>query len=210
MAIIDKHGNISGKFNGRFYYIMNGKQYVRSIPVHVNNPRTSAQMTQRQKQTLATGCAKKLTHLIKIGYQQSKMDTPRHEFISHLVKNGVTGTWPDQHIDYSLVRISRGLIVKPFDITVEKADGGLILNWKADLRHAESLRTDKMVLLLINDRGEPFIDLNLACRDDETVTVKLPKGFTGTAYAWVFYQNPNKYTSENKTKISDSVYLGCY
>lgn len=150
-----------------------------------------------------------IKYLIKIGYQKSDKATPSHEFISHVILEAVTGTLPDQYIDYSLIRISRGKIPPPIEIKLEKQVRGLFISWEADLRHAESLKNDQLVILLMNQNGESLIHYKVATRQDESATLQLPNGFTDTLYAWVFYHNPDKFPFESREKVSDSVYFYC-
>lgn len=207
MAHADKNGIISGKMNGLIYYNRNGKQCIRGMCANPTDPQTPAQLTQRDKQTLAAAFLRCTRHLIKIGYQKTYKSTPAHEFISHLVKETVRGTYPGQYIDYSLVRISRGKIPPPAEITMDKQGTVLNLSWKMDLRHAESLRSDHMVILLMNQTGESFINYKLATRQDETAVIQLPEHIRDTVHAWTFYHNPDKFPFESREKVSDSVYL---
>lgn len=210
MARVDKNGIISGKVNGMIYYNRNGKQCVKGMCANPTDPQTIAQLTQRDKQKLAAAFLRCTRYLIKIGYQKSQKSTPAHEFMSHLVKEAVKGVYPNQYIDYSLCRISRGKIPAPAEITVEKQYSSLSLSWKADLRHAESLKTDHLVVLIINLAGESFIDYKLATRQDESATLNLPESFNDKVHAWGFYHNPDKFPFESREKVSDSIYLGLY
>lgn len=207
MARVDKNGIISGKMNGLIYYNRNGKQCVKGMCANPTDPQTPAQLTQRNKQTLAAAFLRCTRFLIKIGYQKTDKSSHAHEFISHLVKETMRGTYPGQYIDYSLCRISRGKIPPPAEITVEKQGNTLILAWKSDLRHAESLKSDHLVILLMNRNGESLINYKLATRQDESAILELPDGFRDTEHAWAFYHNPDKFPFESREKVSDSVYL---
>lgn len=210
MAKINKNGIISGTVNGMVFYEKDGKQFVRSAAKTHTDPKTTAQITHRTRHKLATALLSNIKYLIKIGYQKSEKATPSHEFISHVILDAVKGILPNQYIDYSLLRISRGKIPPPFKIKLENQVRGLFISWEADLRHAESLKNDHLVILLMNPNGESLIHYKLATRQDESATLQLPNGFTDTVHAWVFYHNPDKFPYESREKVSDSVYLGYY
>lgn len=207
MAKINKNGIISGTVNGMVFYEKDGKQYVRSTAKTHTDPKTPSQKTHRTRHKLATAFLSNIKYLIKIGYQKSDKATPSHEFISHVILDAVKGTLPNQHIDHSLIKISRGKIPPPNEITIEKQDRDLFFRWKADLRHAESIKNDHLVILLMNQNNESLIHYKLATRQDESATLQLPNGFTDRVHAWVFYHNPDKFPFESREKVSDSVYF---
>lgn len=128
MAKVNKNGIISGTVNGMVFNEKDGKQFVRSAAKTHTDPKTSAQKTHRTRHKLATAFLSNVKYLIKIGYQKSDKATPSHEFISHVILDAIKGILPDQYIDYSLIRISRGKIPPPYAISIEKQGSGLFIS----------------------------------------------------------------------------------
>ena len=115
---------ILGGFSGKVGTVVgaNWKSicYMRSLPQKVKNPRTEAQQKQRAKLKFAIDYLKPLHEAIQIGWKNAVVgkQSPFNAAVSHMMKNAITGTYPNYEIDHSKLLISKGSLLPPAEAFV--------------------------------------------------------------------------------------------
>ncbi len=208
MALVTAFGLYTGKLGDKVYFVRNGKQYVRSVPESKDRPASPAQVAQKQKFKLASELAGKLLEpVIRIGYQGNRKLHPRSEFIRHLLKDVVKGSYPDSYYDYSQLIISRGEKRAPYGIKAAMMGQRMVLSWSSNTDNERAFNNDQLMLVLLNETGEHYIENRLGERDVEYATTLIPKEFTQKVHGWVLFYNADSF-SNNINNVSNSVYLG--
>jgi len=97
-----------------------GISYMRSRPQKIKNPRTKAQTEQRAKLKFAIDYLKPLHEAIQIGWKNAVVgkQSPFNAAVSHMMKNAITGTYPNYEIDHSKLLISKGYLLPPAEAFV--------------------------------------------------------------------------------------------
>lgn len=104
---------LRNKVGGMVHYRMNGKQYVRSAPLQVKNPRTQAQMAQRKKFSEMISLAGVYVSALYGCFTGISLVQLRRLFVS--MNMGVVEVDKDLKttIDWKKVRLSQGRLTPP-------------------------------------------------------------------------------------------------
>lgn len=203
-------GMITGKIGPLVVYSMYGKVYARTIPsVTTGRLRSPAQQAQNYKMKLITGLLNSCIDFIKIGYRTKSIKhnkTPQNLSHSYNMKHGVTGTFPEQRINWEMVQLSSGSLPAPENLTVSLQDQNITLHWetKTKLMHDEA-NQQTMILLYCTDTQQVYSEIYKGSKKDRQQTLAL-KTRTELGYTYHLYFCFKNLLDD---EVSDSVYGGC-
>lgn len=202
---------ILGGFSGKVGNVVGGSwkgiDYMRSKPNKVNDPKTEAQLAQRQKFALVNAFLKRIQPIIKLGFtNNTKRMTAINSAMSYNLKNAVEGTYPDLGINYPAAMIARGDLIPGRGATAESTVANEITFSWSDNSGVGSANADDSALLVVYNPSKDraiYIPGNGPERQEEGYTLTLPDSYGGDAVeVWLAFVN-----SEG-TDASDSEYLG--
>lgn len=107
-------GGFSGKVGTVIGSSWKGISYMRGRAQSVKNPRTEGQVEQRSKFALTLDFLKPITAYVRTGYKTyASKQTAFNAAMSYIVKNAVSGAFPNYALDFSRVLVSRGSLTQP-------------------------------------------------------------------------------------------------
>lgn len=209
MAIFSKGilGGFSGKVGNVIGSSWKGIDYMRSKPTKVNDPKTEAQLSQRQKFRLIMSFLRKVKPILDRGFRTNtgKM-SPINSASSYNLRNAITGDYPDQEIDYMSVLVSRGQLLPARGASAESTNPNQVSFSWTDNSGIGSARPDDEAMILVYNRDKDraiYIAGNGPVRQDEGYVLDLPETFGGdTVEVYLAF------VSEDGDTASDSEYLG--
>jgi hypothetical protein len=210
MAKKDKDGLWHGREGNTIFYVVNGLQRSRSVSKDFNDAETPRQKMQREKLIMANKHYSVLKPVLKFGLQATSNSKIQSEFISAFTKNAIIEYNGALSIDYSRIRLSRGLIPCPANITANRIDNKILLSWDTAVFDNMASNKDTLLVCLLNDKNLLWTYETAATRQEGAVSLTLPAKFKGHFNLYSFFHNPMKEVKESREKISDSVYLGRY
>lgn len=197
-------GGFSGKVGTVIGSSWKGISYMRGQAQHVKNPRTEAQLEQRSKFSLTLAFLKPITAYIRIGYKTTaNKQTPFNAAMSYIVKNAITGAYPDYELNFANILVSRGALEPAKNASYEAGAGSFIIKERGETT-STGRATDILMPLIFNaDKGEAVFSTSGASRADGQITVNIPADWSGdTCHLYLGL------ISEDGTAVSNSVYLG--
>lgn len=198
-------GGFSGKVGNIVGASWRGIDYIRSMPASVHNPRTEAQVSQRNRFSLVGKMLKTIVPIIRIGFAGS-VGTGKSAFsvaMSYNVKNAVIGLFPDFEINFDAVKISSGDLYGAANAEASSAAGSISFVWDTDLLN-NAAATDKVILLAFNAvTGEASYDVDAATRADGSCSLAVPPTWDGEMVDTYLAL----YSAAGKL-VSNSVYTG--
>lgn len=208
MAKKDNDGLWHGREGNTIYYVVNGKQRSRSVSKDFDDAGTPGQKLQREKLIIANKFYAVFKPVLKFGFQATSNSKIQSEFISTFTKNALMENNGALSIDYSRIKLSRGLIPCPTKITANLTDNKIMLSWETAVTDDMASSKDTLLVCFLNDKNQLWTYESAALRKDGAATLTLPSKFKGHFNLYAFYHNPLKEVKESREKISDSVYLG--
>lgn len=176
---------------------------IRKEPVKSLKPPTEAQQKQRLKFKLMGLFIGHLRELTKISYlfkKNNKGLTAGNIIGKQILTNGIIGEYPDFKINYSVVELSRGGLIRVEDPhLMVKTKGKIRVSWES--YNGDS--NDTVTVFIYNEtKNKEFCLMNVAKRDDLRVDLQLDKfSKKDILHGWVFLAD------EGKRQVSDSVYV---
>ncbi|MDD4777516.1 MAG: DUF6266 family protein [Fermentimonas sp.] len=120
---------LSGRIGPVIAYVTKGgRQAFRQYTVP-SDPKTLMQLASRMRFGLANSALSPLNSIIKHGYRD--VNNAFRSAVSMVLKNAVTGDYPNYSVDYSKIQIAGGKL-QPLDgvtATVDKDSGIVHFNW---------------------------------------------------------------------------------
>lgn len=199
-------GGLSGKVGNIIGGSWKGVDYIRIKPSSVANPRTEAQVNQRNKFTVTLEYLQPNKDFIKLGYKSYAIKkTEFNAAMSYVLNNAVGGTAPDFTIDYSNALLSRGSLSSPLNPTFDvSTPGNVTFEWDDNSDEGNANTTDKAMILVYNpSKKESTYILDGELRTATTQMLSIPNSYTGDTIE-VFMA----FISEDGSQVSNSVYLG--
>ncbi|MBO7625641.1 MAG: hypothetical protein J6S82_10140 [Bacteroidales bacterium] len=199
---------ILGGFSGKVGTVVGGSwkgiTYMRSMPESVANPRTEKQQKQRSKFSLVQSFLRPIMPVIRIGYRgMADRQTAYNAATSHILKNAITGTYPNFTISYPNVLIAKGGLPNVSG-TAAKNGGNIVFTWTNNSGEGAALATDVAYAVVYNASRNEAACSNEAVSSAGTVSVAVQAGWvTGNKLeAYLFL------TSADESEVSTSVFLG--
>lgn len=185
----DKRGRIGDKI----YYMYNGKQCVRSIPKHVDNPRTEAQQAHRKAfaEISKLSSYMKEAHLVGLHWKAVREKKSTYALFRSLNKDCLTS---DGLINYPNVFVSFGSVAR-VDITAARVEDG-VLTVTFDTRFKGGEDSDVFYLFVYcQDLREGHLATPVY-RHAGVITAILPKEWIGrTLHLYAFLRDRRGRTS---------------
>ncbi len=123
-------GGFSGKVGTVIGSSWKGISYMRGRAQSVRNPRTEGQMEQRSKFSLTLDFLKPITAYVRTGYKTyANKQTAFNAAMSYIVKNAVSGAFPNYALDFSLALVSRGNLTQPLNANATMSAGKTTISW---------------------------------------------------------------------------------
>lgn len=149
---------ILGGFSGTVGTVVggtwNGVDYMRSRSTSMRNPRTEAQILQRERFALAASFVRSLSGYVKVGYRsQAVRQTSLNASMSHVCRDCVVESGGNLSLDFARFRASVGPLT-PVSASVSAQAGRLSLSWPDNSGQGEALATDVAMPLAYNAARE--------------------------------------------------------
>ncbi len=160
-----------------------GISYIRSMPAKGSKKATQAQLSQRLKFALAGKFLNPIAGLVSVGFKAPGAEmTGLNNAYSHLLKNAIIGSFPDFHIDYSLVLMSRGSLPNAANPKAVAAGNKTIkFSWTDNSNTGKAKATDKAILVVYcPELNQSIYTTGSAPRGDGTETLDVSQ-FSGKA-----------------------------
>ena len=198
-------GNISGKIGNVSFSTWKDTAIVKERPAKSNKPASQKQLEQRAKMATGNQFMRTLKNVVTKCYRDFTVKmTGYNAAVRNLLKNALTGEYPNYSIDYSLVQLSRGEIRQLFKPAVASAKTDTItFTWTISSGVGNSRPDDKAVLVAYCEAMKvSTYTLDGPSRSAGTADLEMP-GYSGqTIHSWIAF------ISADGTDVSDSVYAG--
>ena len=201
------NGLIVGKVGNLVYYIQDGRQCLRSLPIKNNRLPTLKELNCRNNMKLAQDFLGRMLAFLRIGFAEiagQKKDKPYNQAVSALIKNAITGTYPDRTVDPALVVVAKGNLRLPVDAGMTLVGNELVFTWNATLEKAWPHANDRVMLLAYEEEDRDCI-YNLAGVQRRVGTDRLT---VSNSWMGKRIQTYLAFRSESGALCSDSVYTG--
>jgi len=184
MAIIRESplGVISGKLGQISGAKWKGINYVRVIPGSVANPKTDAQLNQRQKFKVTMAFLQPLTEFLKTGFRSFAVKMSGiNAAMAYNIKNALQGTYPNFTIDYPNALVSRGNLAPALNqVAASTVAGTVLFTWDDNSDEVNASPYDKNLLVVYNpEKNQAVTFSELGERADGTQSVTVPNSFSG-------------------------------
>ena len=184
MGII-KQGVIGG-FSGMVGNVVGaswkGIAYMRIRPTSVANPKTDAQLDQRNRFTVTLRFLQPLTQFLRTGFKNYAVKmTAFNNAMSYNILNAIQGTYPNFTIDYPNALVSRGNLAPALNQAAASTVAGTVLfTWDDNSDEANASPLDKNLLVVCNPKKNQAVTFSeLGERADGTQSVTVPNSFSG-------------------------------
>lgn len=198
-------GSFSGKVGTVVGSSWNGIDYMRSLPKKSSKAPTDKQLEQRVKLALAVGFLKPVSPLLSIGFKKAAVNnTGFNVATSLIVREAITGIYPDYMIDYSKVMFSQGDLTGPWNAVASSVGAVLTVSWTDNTGSGNAKAEDKAMLMIYNsDKSQYVYTAGAAPRSAATESISLPDNFAGdTVEVWMGF------ISADGKSVATSIYLG--
>ncbi|MEO8402995.1 MAG: DUF6266 family protein [Chitinophagaceae bacterium] len=184
-----------------------GKPVLRAIQKRKKNRKsTQAQQEQRAKFAMGSVYLQQLTPLLNITFgNYAKEQTAGNTAFSHMLRNAITGVYPDYTLDWPVLLVSKGKLPLPKNPVAAAEAGKITFNWLAEINaDATGIKpTDRSVLVVICPKLQQCMYTTLgASRSVGTAAIDVAN-FAGNEVHTYF-----AFVSEDGKKVSNSVYTG--
>lgn len=175
----------------------------------VENPKTVAQQTQRQKFGLLAAFAGKVGPWLKETFNTLdgyKTGVPYSAFIGYNLKKGdvITGAYPNQAIDFEKLGVSYGNVPLPTGIAAEANDHTVGVTWTDNSTDMGAESTDEAMMLVYNETKKRAISKDAGdTRATRRIECSYSNSWEGdTLQAWLVMKRADK------SDYSETYYLG--
>lgn len=185
----------------------NGQNVITAIPHPSQNPPTVPQLNMRAKFKTIVDFSRRLTSLIRVGYQNShkeKQSAFNAAFVDNYAK-AITGVAPNYTVDYPKFKYSKGHLSIAYNADVAStALVPLKFNWLAYLNTGTGGPTDLATIVVYNPTKDQMVtQVNAAPRSALTYAMTVPADFSGdSVHTWI------SFVSADGKMASDSFYVG--
>lgn len=200
-------GSYSGKIGPLIAYKYGDKVVLKHRPRPSNKPRTAKQLARQQRMKLISPFLNFVTLYIRVGFELSAIknnNLPNQSAKSYNLKHAVKGEYPDQEVDYAMIRLTEGSLVLPSHTEVLSTPDGLLFNWDYDQNDPAVSGYDRVMLMAYFPHENTFSQIiGGACRSEKEELLRIDEAFKGkTAQTYL------SFITDDHKQISDSVYTG--
>ena len=202
-------GGIQGNIGNVEGYIRNGVACVRARKRKSKKKRSPAQLRQQQRMKLVNGMLSTMTEFIRLGFtpftKKSNL-TANNAAKSYQLLNAVGGEYPEQYMDYSAVLLAQGKMDLPLAPVCTLVANGIEVSWQLDAAaNYQNRMAQAMILVYSAELKKSFYTLSGVRRTQGSDFLELPPKVIGKEI-----QVYLAFTSEDRTKVSNSSYLGAF
>ena len=198
-------GGFSGKVGTVIGSSWKGISYMRGRAQSVKNPRTEGQVEQRSKFALTLDFLKPITAYVRTGYKTyANKQTAFNAAMSYIVKNAVSGVFPNYALDFSRVLVSRGNLTQPSTPNISMSAGRATITWNDNSGQGDAQPTDVAMPLAFNpDKSEAVFNTSAATRADHSAELNFPADWNGdTVDLYIGF------ATADGINVANSIYLG--
>lgn len=200
--------NFQGKVGNVVGRISQGRTVLSVYQPIVRNPKTPLQLTARQKFSVVTSGLSPMTGFLRYGFHFLDGYKTGNSFsaaVGYNIHHGaVAGSYPNQEIDYSKVKIAEGKIDLPYSPSATADGTTLSIVWADNSGMGNAEQTDKLMICVLNaEKGQAVYNIELADRNERNATFTLPTNWAGdTVNVWIAMRR------ESSQECSMSTHLG--
>lgn len=202
-------GGFRGKVGTVIGSFWKGRCVMRSVPNHVSDPQTPAQMAQRARMTLVSHFLSSVLGFVNIGYRNyTAVETASNAAMRDNLAKAVIGSGTAVSLDLDKVQLSKGALLNVEDPAVVVGTAhSCNVTWTDNTGAADdALATDIVMVCLYNQaKSASTYDAVSATRADEALSVHHPSGWAGDTVT-VFACTSNV----DRSNLSDSVKVGSF
>lgn len=197
-------GNFSGKVGNVVGRVRSDRTVIAVYQPEVSNPQTTSQMAQRQKLAKVTEFLKGAANIVRFSMKSlTKYGTGWSAAIQYNITYAVTGSYPNQEVDPTDVRISAGNIDLPYSPSATADGTTLSLTWADNTGMGNALATDVICAAAYNPTKSVWVyNSEIAERNERNGNFVVPTAWTGDNI------NVFMYCRRGNTEFSNSSYLG--
>ncbi len=199
-------GGFSGKVGNIVGGTWKGIDYMRIKPSNVANPKTQGQVDQRSKFSNVLQFLQPMKDFVKVGYKNYAIKmTQFNSAMSYILKNAVTGSYPNFTIDYANALISRGSLAGVINGAAASSVAGAVeFTWGDNSSEGNAQATDKALILAYNKtKGEAIFVTDGAVRTTGTQTLTVPDDFSSDSVECFI-----AFISADGLSVANSKYVG--
>lgn len=198
-------GKIKGRIGDDVAYTVGGQKVIRKHNPSPNDPKSEAQVYQRDTLALIVGFFRKASPAINAGFVERKpIHSAYNLFTSLAIKEAVVENAGVPAIDFARLRIAKGSLQPLSATTITKnAGGSFSISETSKADGFTGFDTDKLNVLIVDpNTGETATLFAVGERKQKNFTISAPSNLnTENAEFFLFY------TSADGKKASDSVNL---
>ena len=204
------NGPVRGKVGNLVYYERDGKTFVRTKPRKRGKKRTEGEKNNTTGFAKVQEWMKPIAPFIKIGFKDYGVSkVPYKSAVSYALNNAIQGTYPNQFVDPSLVRVTGGDLPMPEWANFVLEEAGIVrFNW--DKGNLDSKRSKDQAMLLVyspttksKNQTARMAKVNEAFRRDGTdIALVQPARYDQEFHLYLGFVN------SERTQQSHSQYLG--
>lgn len=211
------YGPIEGRLGNTVGYIRLGQPVVRMMPRKPKRKKkgTEAQIAARARFGLVTEFIGNVNSFTNAGFKLKAQSligkTAQNMAMSANLYDVVVGEYPDYQLDYSKIRVAEGDLSLPANLKVTLTDNILKYTWDIDPNLDYSDRMSQlMVLAYLPGKKKAFYLLGAANRykGEESLEVQLSTKDFSAEMKTLGIENYVAFVSQDRERISDSLYLG--
>ena len=186
-----------------------GIRYIRSLPAYINDPKTPAQLTQRNKFKSAHRFVKAMLYTVNIGYAAfATRQTAYNACLSHTLRNVAIGVYPEIVLDYSKALLGEGALEVPQETEINRTDNQVEIIWNNHFGKGNGNISDTtLVALYCVERNEAIQIYDSAQRGDGFLKIKLPTEWqTCTIQCFMGFRSIDHKNISNIVHIGEAKY----
>ena len=196
-------GGFSGKVGPVIGSSWKGKAVMKARALSFDDANSEAQRRQRQKFQIMVDWIFRCTGFIRRGFHGAAQEmTEVNACVSYNIQNAVSGTYPNQMVDFTKTLVAKGSLEGIMDAAKAYDDYTITMTWTDNSGLGNADRTDSIYGCVYNKTKKQSIYKLLGARSTRTGTIDIPALWASdTVEVWMFAQH-----GEGET--SNSVYLG--
>jgi hypothetical protein len=198
-------GGFSGKVGTVIGASWRGIDYMRGLPKISTKPASTAQLAQRNKMALLRGFLLGVDDIIETCFQNIQKHTPMNDALSYNMLNSITGTYPEQNINFQQLLFSKGELLSAWSPkAVSTTSEAIDFSWENGNFTPMRAADDQVTIVVYDPVAGQFCKLkNSATREEGTSRLLLPPDFSGHAvHCYISFY------SEDRQIASTNEYLG--
>ena len=175
-------GDFSGKVGPVIGGTWKGIGYMRGIPAKVANPKTDAQIAQRERVIVTMAFLQPMTSFIRVSWAAFAVKmTAMNAAFSYIIKNALQGTYPNIAVDYPNALVAKGNLPPALNATAASTVAATVaFTWLDNSTEAGASDTDKTLIVIYSPAKKQAVTaMGLQERLANSQAVTVPSSFSG-------------------------------